>query len=183
MIIYHLDKTKLFFPLFVSSYKYHVISLNIKTSGSCDNIVLNGNTCQHLGYYQNEIQTNNLYTQCISNYKNNDKILLQMNGWIKGLVFTNINHTILNQIIIKLYMNQIFIFNKQDIQVLSNNTILIKFDNDINTCCFDQFYITLNFNKNNKINDFIIGAYTHNIFSVLTKSNIMIDQGFKYCLN
>lgn len=184
---YYLDKTKLFFEINLLGALYNDISIEITTSGNCDNIKLNSEYCylsnvvrSNLSQIENKVLIKNLLTGNVINYNSNFDIKLEMSGIINGFILSNINPDIINKIDLKLN-NLLRIQYKDKYEIITNTTRindkslyinlnLLNYDENISTSSLDTHFIdniTLNLGLDTGHNNlnFQILCYSNNIIS------------------
>jgi hypothetical protein len=188
--VYHLDKTKLFFPVKLIALQYHVVEIRITKTGNCNTIKLNGvydylytEERRHMAQNSHESFIKQLKIGSVENYNSGQVKSLNMNGNVNGFILTDINPNIINSI--KLKLNGHERLNYEDhfeimmnTQRINDNTIYINLNdsnyNDdvtnssLNTSRVDNIQLQLGLDEGNDGINFKIGSYSNNILRVMS---------------
>ena len=188
-ILYHLDRTKLFFKIKLIAMQYSDSHIIVSTTGSCAEMKLN---CEYsyLDNRERRPMQRNSYREnikqfvctSITNYHSLQEYNFHMSNTINGFLLTDIDHTKINSI--QLNLNGVTRFSYENKLALRLNTTQINentiylflnnapFDSDINassleTRCLEKITLQLGLDHEESI-DFKIGCYTNNILTIDT---------------
>ena len=187
-IVYHLDKTRLFFPIKLISLPYDDVKVIVSTSGNCSQMKLNCE-CTHLDtparrHLHDGMEQQDRIKQFVcghvSNYNSDNVCYIEMTNTINGFILTDIDHRIINSICFKLNQSvRLSYEDKLDIRlnttVINENTIYIYLNNssysdDVNgaslrTSRIENMTLSLGLDEGHSNINFKIGCYSNNLLS------------------
>ena len=195
--LYHLDKTQLFFKIKLVALLWHEVLIKITTTGNAETIKLNGeytilgtNTQERRSIIENSHEEMIKQFVCgnFTNYNSNQPINLGMTGNVNGFILTDINHSIINSIKLKLHgVERLYYENKIDVYVnttrINENTIYINLNNahfsdnvtnsSLNTSRIDRITLELGLDVGNENINFKIGCYSNNIMRIASGMGVL----------
>lgn len=196
--VYHLDKTELFFKIKLIALQYHEVSVNIKITGSSQQIKLNGqytyleNNRREMAQGRHEEMIKQIRLGYTENYNSGNILKLYFSGNLNGFFITDINPNIINSIRFKLNgHNRLYYQDKLEImmntQRINDNTIYINLNNEcfmdnvsnssLNSSRIDLINLSLGIDEGNNNISFKIGYYSNNIMRIVSG---MVELSFVY---
>lgn len=137
--IYHLDRTKLFFNLYLVAIQFGNIMVNITTEGNADSIDLCGKWTHKSTKVRNRLASkrqeelvNKIFTTSLVGYKSNEEIAINVSN-TNGIIITGIDPSLINSI--KVFSGEYELIsypNKGTIRActskINNDTLYVNFN-------------------------------------------------------